>query len=409
MGNGATVLVEPGTDTLRLAIAQATPGDTLLLQPGRYGSAVVDKTLILEGPPEAIIDAQGKGSAITINALQVVLRGVTLTGSGTTEPDLDSGILVLKGGDEARIENNRVTGNLYGIAIQGPQRVVVRDNKISNRNDLWLNDRGNGINIWNSSQSVFEGNQVDGGRDGLYIHTAHGNIIRGNRFTNLRFAVHYMYANDNEVTDNISIDNGVGYALMYSEHLKIKRNISLNDRDHGMMFHSSHYSELDHNLIRGTKEKCSFIYTASKNSIHHNHFEGCDIGIHFTGGSENNAIFDNAFINNHTQVKYSGMVQYEWSRDHRGNYWSDNPAFDLDGDGIADVAYRPNTLMDRVIWSYPLAKLLLASPVMESLRLAQSRFPTLSPGGIQDSWPLMTPPPQPVHLPADLASKEKRS
>ncbi len=38
------------------------------------------------------------------------------------------------------------------------------------------------------------------------------------------------------------------------------------------------------------------------------------------------------------------------------------PAFDLDGDGIADTAYRPNDLVDRVLWTAPAAKVLINSP-----------------------------------------------
>ena len=49
----------------------------------------------------------------------------------------------------------------------------------------------------------------------------------------------------------------------------------------------------------------------------------------------------------------------------RGNYYSDNPAFDLKGDGIADTAYRPNDLIDQVIWRAPAAKLLLNSPAVQ--------------------------------------------
>ncbi|MBF0461662.1 MAG: nitrous oxide reductase family maturation protein NosD [Magnetococcales bacterium] len=395
-------VVVPGEENLRQAIALAAPGEIVRLTAGRYGAAVVSKSLTLIGTPAAVVDAGGQGSALTVVAPGVVVRGLTCTGSGKVETALDSGILVTHAADGAVLEDNQVVGNLYGIAIQGAQRVVVRHNRIANRNEGWLNDLGNGINIWDSTGSLFEGNRVEGGRDGLYIHTAHGNIIRGNRFTRLRFAVHYMYANDSEVTDNVSIGNTVGYALMYSDHLQVLRNVSLNDREHGLMFHSSRHSELAENSIRNTQEKCTFIYTSSDNRIHHNRFEGCGIGIHFSGGSEKNVIYANAFINNRTQVKYSGMVHYEWSKDHRGNYWSDNPAFDLDGDGIADVAYHPNTLMDRVLWNYPLAKLLLSSPVMETLRVAQNQFPALAPGGVVDSWPLMRPPAMAVALPEDI-------
>jgi nitrous oxidase accessory protein len=82
----------------------------------------------------------------------------------------------------------------------------------------------------------------------------------------------------------------------------------------------------------------------------------------------------------------------EWSAEGRGNFWSDHPGFDLDGDGIADAAYRPNDLMDEILWTLPQAKLLLNSPAVNTIRWAQAHFPALYPGGVVDSAPLMQPP-----------------
>ena len=89
---------------------------------------------------------------------------------------------------------------------------------------------------------------------------------------------------------------------------------------------------------------------------------------------------------------YVGTRNLDWSVAGRGNYWSDNPAFDLNGDGIADTAYRPNDVVDQVVWRYPAAKLLLNSPATQIVRWAQSQFPALHPGGVIDTAPLMTPP-----------------
>ena len=106
---------------------------------------------------------------------------------------------------------------LFGVVLHGCNRAIVRNNRIANRADLWPNDRGNGIHIWNNTGALVEGNTVTSGRDGLYIEISHDNVIRGNRFEGMRFAVHYMYANNNEVSGNISIRNHVGFALMYSK------------------------------------------------------------------------------------------------------------------------------------------------------------------------------------------------
>ena len=143
-------------------------------------------------------------------------------------------------------------------------------------------------------------------------------------------------------------------------------------------------------------EKCVFIYNSNRNRFSDNQFEGCEIGIHFTAGSEGNEIAGNAFIHNRNQVKYVSTRYVDWAKEGRGNYWSDNPGFDLNGDGIADTAYRPNDLIDKVLWTAPQAKLLVNSPAVQVIRWAQAQFPVLLPGGVVDTRPLISPPPRPA-------------
>src|SRR5690606_7583815 len=123
-----------------------------------------------------------------------------------------------------------------------------------------------------------------------------------------------------------------------------------------------------------------------------NHFHDCQIGVHYTAGAQGNAISANAFVNNQNQVKYVGTRYLEWSAAGRGNYWSGHSAFDLDGDGIGDTAYRPNDIIDQVLWRAPGARLLLNSPAVSIVRWAQSQFPAILPGGVLDSAPLMAMP-----------------
>ncbi|PJN94431.1 nitrous oxide reductase family maturation protein NosD, partial [Amaricoccus sp. HAR-UPW-R2A-40] len=350
------------------------------------------------------------------------VRDLAIRGSGSDRAAMDAGVNLLKGATGAVVEDNTLLGNLHGVRIQGAPDATVRGNTITGRTGR-QSEAGNGVSVWNAPGALVEGNAIRLGRDGIFSNASKHDVFRGNRMEKTRFAIHYMYTNDSVIEDNVSIDNTVGYAIMFSDRLKISGNVSDGDRDHGLLLNAANRSEVTGNRVTGRllpaarwftgekgaddmapasdapaagdrlgPEKCLFIYNANRNVLAGNRFEGCEIGIHFTAGAEGNAVSGNAFIGNRTQVKYVGSRTLDWSKDGRGNYWSDNAAFDLDGDGIADAAYRPNDIIDRVMWTAPQARLLVTSPAVQVIRWAQSRFPATLPGGVLDSAPLMAPP-----------------
>jgi nitrous oxidase accessory protein len=388
----ATVAISPG-QSLQAAVATAASGDVLTLRAGRYdGAVVVDRPLTLTGEPGAVIVGAGKGSVVTVTAPDVTIRGLTVSGSGIGLEGMDSGVFLTQGAIRALVEGNRFENNLVGVFIHGAADAIVRGNVIEGRRDLRMSESGNGIQVWNAPGTAVIGNDLRYGRDGIYVISSRKNLFHGNRMRDLRFAIHYMYTHDSEISGNISIDNHAAYTIMYSDRLKIVDNLSIGDRDKGFLFNYANSSVISGNVVKAAPEKCLFLFNANKNKFLDNWFEGCDIGIHFTAGSERNVIAGNAFIGNRTQVKYVGTRYLDWSDKGRGNYWSDNPAFDLNGDGIADTAYRPNDLIDEVLWTAPSAKLLINSPAVQVIRWAQTQFPALYPGGVVDSSPLMAPP-----------------
>ncbi|MBP2301143.1 nitrous oxide reductase family maturation protein NosD [Azospirillum picis] len=422
----ATATVAPGG--LEAALAAAAPGDTLVLAAGVHpGPLTIRTPVTLTGEPGAVIDGQGSGSTLTVLAPNVTLRHLEIRNSGLSLIDQNAGVFLGKEARGAVVEDNRLRDNLIGVYIWGAADSLVRRNDIVGRTDLRVSERGNGIQLWNAPGTRVLDNNVREGRDGLFTTSSRKNVFSGNRFEHVRFAVHYMYTNDSELTDNVSIANNVGYAVMFSNNLLIRNNRSRADREHGLMLNNANGSRIDGNLIEGRFAgalsddgealpdsdiprdseamsdrlrsgtwKCVFIYNANKNRFTANRFEGCEIGVHFTAGSERNSLTGNAFIGNRTQVKYVGTRYLDWSENGRGNYWSDNAAFDLNGDGISDEPYRPNDVVDRVMWEYPAAKLLMNSPGVQVIRWAQKQFPALHPGGVIDSAPLMTPPPMPA-------------
>ena len=363
------------------------------MQDGVYhGPVYIDRRLNLLGSNQSIIDGDGRGRVVTVAAADSLVRNISVRNSGIDLFEEDSGIFVTPEAHRSHIEGNKLSNNLIGIYLKGPQDAIVRNNSIIGKSDLRVNERGDGILIWNSPGSIIEGNDVRYGRDGIFVTTSNNNEFRNNKLQDLRFAIHYMYTNNSVVSGNRSRGNHVAYALMYSSDLKIVDNHSINDRDRGLFFNYANNSTVSNNLIEGGPEKCVFIYNSNFNRFENNVFKQCRIGVHFTAGSENNQITGNAFVNNRTQVKYVGTRFLEWSKDGRGNYWSDHAVFDLDGDAIGDKPYQPNNLVDQIIWRHPFAKILVNSPAFQLLQWAQSQFPALYPGGVTDSAPLMQQP-----------------
>lgn len=389
----ATVAVPPGDGTLAAAVAAADPGSVLVLEPGIYrGALVVDRPLTVQGADGAVVEGTGEGSVITVEAADVTLRGLTVRGSGADLQKMDSGVFVSRTAARAIVEDNRLVDNLFGVYLHGAGDSVVRGNTITGRTGLRAADAGNGVSIWNAPGAQVVDNVIRHGRDGIFVTTSRHNLFQGNRLEEVRFGVHYMYTNDSRVVGNTVLGSDAAFAIMFSNRIEIRDNVADGARDHGLLLNAANGSTVVGNVVRDSAGKCVFIYNANKNVIAANRFEGCGIGVHFTAGSERNAISGNAFIGNRTQVKYVGTRSLDWAHEGRGNYWSDNPAFDLDGDGIADQPYRPNDVVDVVVWTAPLAKLLLNSPAVQVIRWAQSQFPALHPGGVVDTAPLMAPP-----------------
>ena len=378
---------------LQETLSRAQAGDVLRLAPGDHsGPVTISIPVTLDGGGEARIVGNGAGSVVTVDVPDVTVQGLTLTGSGLSHETLDAGVKLTKKAHRAIVRGNRILNNLTGVDVHGARDAHVVNNLIEGRQDLRMNERGNGIYVWNSPDLLAEYNTIRYGRDGVFVNASHKDTFRKNRFEDLRFAIHYMHGNSGVIEGNYSAGNDIGYALMFSRMLTVRGNVSVSDRDHGLMLNYANRSEITGNHVTGGGEKCLFMYNANKNTVMDNSFEGCPIGVHFTAGSANNLFEGNAFIRNRTQVKYVGSRMLDWSTAGRGNFWSDHAAFDMNGDGIADTAYRPNDMIDQVLWTQPSAKLLIGSPAVQLLRWTQSQFPALLPGGIVDNAPLMQPP-----------------
>ena len=246
-----TLTAVPG-QPLQALLDRARDGDVIELAPGEYNGAIrIDRPLALTGRPGAVLDGGGAGNVVTVTAPDVTVRGVTVRESGRDLQAMNSGIFLQKTAERATIENNRLVGNLFGVYVHGAAGSRVARNVIEGLRGGRLSEAGNGVSLWNAPDVTIADNTFRYGRDGIFTISSRKDRFVDNRFEQVRFAVHYMYTNDSEVSGNVSVGNHVGYAIMYSNRLVIRNNISDRDRDYGILFNYANYAEIDGNWVAG--------------------------------------------------------------------------------------------------------------------------------------------------------------
>ncbi len=392
-------------DDLQAVINNAVDGDIVELTKGEYfGNFIIDKPITLSCKENVKINGNHQKDTIRITAKNVSIKNCSIINWGDNLTDMNAGLFIEKTAENIRIENNYLKGDTFGMWLDSTPRATIINNKIQGNLSIRSQDRGNGIHLFNVTEALVKNNKVWHTRDGIYIDTSNNNQLIGNKLHDLRYGIHYMYSYSNRVEGNHTYNTRTGYALMQSKYLTVVNNKSENDSNYGILMNYIVHSEISDNQIINTKQplgvdgkrddygaegKGFFIYNAHFNTLSNNLISKSDIGIHLTAGSEGNKIFSNYFVKNRQQVKYVANRKVEWSFEKQGNFWSDYQGWDRDVDGFGDEPFEPNDGIDKILWKYPAANILINSPAVQTLRWVQKEFPVLKSPGITDSYPKM--------------------
>jgi nitrous oxidase accessory protein len=390
--HAATHTVHPG-QLIQPVIDQAAAGDVVEVHRGHYlGNLRIERPLTLRGIGRPTLAAGGQGDTIRVTAADVRLEGLIVRDSGSSLLEQNAGIYIQPGAHRAVVRRCDIVHNLFGLWIEKANDVRVEHNLITGLREKDSSQRGNGVQLYNTQGARIEHNHISFVRDALYVDVSHHAVFRGNRLHHSRYGTHYMNSYYNLWEDNESYRNRGGLALMEVRDQVVRNNRAWGNSDHGIMLRTVQDSVVENNLVAGNA-RGFFIYDVEYTTLRGNLATGNQVGVHLSAGSTRNTVERNDFIANREQVRYVGARDERWGNAQAGagNHFSNYLGWDRDGDGVGDLPYEANDLVDRLAWQHPSMKLLLASPSVQALRLVSRQFPVLRVPSVVDAHPRMAP------------------
>jgi nitrous oxidase accessory protein len=377
----ALVSASASPPSLQALIDATPPGATLHLPPGTYqGPATIRQSMVLEGDHRAVIQGDGHGTVLSVEANGVTVRGLRLRGSGDSPDGVDAGLLLQ--GDGHRVEDNDFEDVLFGLHLKAVNHSLVKGNRVTGK-PLAVGLRGDALRLWNSRNNRVEANRFARARD-LTLTNSPDNRITGNHFTDGRYGMHLIFSPGVQIENNHLTHTGTGIVGLYSSGLVLRGNHiahALTDGGAGIVIKESPQSVVENNVVLhcavGLKADAS-LDVGNALVVRGNLFAHNIVGLSFYGEAGGHQFMDNRFESNLTTVAVSapgvGSANV-W----RGNRWDEYQGFDRNHDGIGDTAHELFLFADRIWMETPMASFFRNSPVLEMLDFLERLAPFSSP------------------------------
>lgn len=263
--------------SIQSAIDAAEAGDTIEIYSGTYKENVyVYKAVTLRGMGTGadipVIEASGKGSAITLSTDGAVIVGLAVTGSKD-----GSGIEVSSSNNT--IKGNKARGNKFGIYIYGSSGNTITGNDLSENSlsGMEIGDSKNNVitnnSISNTSSLLSKSSKKTG--FGIDLYGSSGNTIKGNTINeNLADAISIYDSDHNAIEDNILRNNDEGIYLSGSNYSKVTGNLITGNSKTGVFIERSSGCLVMDNTIKDNVITGLNLWLSRNNTLHHNSISG---------------------------------------------------------------------------------------------------------------------------------------
>lgn len=377
--------------SIKQAIQQAEPGDTILVQPGVYkeGNIVLEKSLTIKGKDYPVLDGENKYEIFTIHAHHVSIEGLKFKDTGIASINDLAAIKVLES-KFLRINDNQFENTFFGIHISNSSYTWIENNTLKAQ-PVTEHQIGNGIHLWKCNHITVNKNRISGHRDGIYFEFVTNSLITNNYSEgNMRYGLHFMFSHNNEYRKNTFIENGAGVAVMYTTGVKMIDNIfehNWGSSSYGLLLKDIRDSEVTGN--RFTNNSIGIhMEGSSRINFYHNIFTQNGYAIKLQASCDGNIFKQNNFSANTFDMATNGtLVLNEVS----GNYWDRYEGYDLNKDNVGDIPYHPVSMYSMVVEQMPTAVLLWRSFLVFLMDRAERAIPAITPENLRDDLPLMKP------------------
>lgn len=301
------------------------------------------RAIALHGCNRAVLEGSGRGTVLKLKGDDVLVEDVTFEKSGA-RTSFEDGALKISG-ERAVVRRVAVRDTLYGIAFEQCHSCLLEDSDITGRMGIEENQRGDGVKLWEAHGSSVRRVKVHDVRDVVVWYSRHV-TLEDNVITGGRYGTHFMYAHDSTVRRSVMRNNTVGIFVMYSARVLAEDNELSGARGPagmGIGFKEADAVTLKRNAIIANTTG-TYLDNTPRDPKQPVLFEGNVLALNTvalrTHSSERGAAFlKNDFISNDALVEVDGRGD-ALGVEFTGNHWDTYAGYDLNGDGVGDVAFQ---------------------------------------------------------------------
>ncbi len=377
--------------SIKEALLLAKPHDTILVHSGHYkeGNIRITQALTIIGKDYPILDGLNQVEIMTVLANDVTIKGFVFQNTGVSSME-DLAAIKANNAKRLLVTENRFIDSFFGIYFSHCKnsRIIANNLKASAKEEHRI---GNGIHMWQSDSILVSKNEISGHRDGIYFEFVTHSVIEYNKsYKNLRYGLHFMFSHNDEYRYNHFSQNGAGVAVMYTQGVKMFNNVfeeNWGDSAYGLLLKDIRDSEVVNNQFL-KNSIAIYMEGSSRISFRKNTFRENGYGIRLQASCDENDFVQNNFQLNTFDMATNGNLVLNTIN---SNFWDRYEGYDLNKDGIGDVAYRPVSLYSMVVERVPGAMLLWRSFLVFLIDKAEKALPVVTPENLKDDRPSMKP------------------